>query len=54
MTKRISANGDAVIQENEAGEPELSKGLGVCDKAFSPETARLEDKDEPCEDGIQR
>ena len=24
----------------------------VCEKAFSPETARNGDKDEPCDDGV--
>ncbi len=24
----------------------------VCEKAFTPETARSKDKDEPCKDGV--
>jgi hypothetical protein len=27
--------------------------LEPCDKAFHPETARLEDKDDACDDGVQ-
>jgi hypothetical protein len=26
--------------------------LQVCKKAFAPETARSDDEDEPCEDGV--
>jgi hypothetical protein len=27
--------------------------LKPCDKAFNPETARLEDKDDACDDGVR-
>lgn len=40
--------------KDKAKEGDSSEALGVCEKAFSPESARLKDKDEPCEDGIQR
>ncbi len=37
------------------GSPPIGDGdmsLSACGKAFTPETARYEDEDEPCEDGV--
>jgi hypothetical protein len=54
MTEQKITRDSAAGPEKKPKETEPSNGLGVCDKAFSSETTRLEDKDEPCEDGIQR
>ena len=32
--------------------PRQADDLPVCGKAFSPEIARNQDEDEPCEDGV--
>jgi hypothetical protein len=54
MIKQKVPEDTSTIQEKGAKGPKESNDLGVCEKAFSPESARLKDKDEPCEDGIQR
>jgi hypothetical protein len=55
MAKKQGTKKESAKQKDKAKENTSSKApLGVCEKAFSPESARLEDKDEPCEDGIQR
>jgi|GEM_PF-5607066 len=48
VDKKTPAAGQSVDQAMKN-----KKNLGPCDKAFHPETARLEDKDDACDDGVR-
>jgi hypothetical protein len=54
MAKQKVTKESTKVPAKEAKKPRSSEALGVCEKAFSSESARLNDEDEPCEDGIQR
>jgi hypothetical protein len=45
----------AKMKKPAAGEakPKGKNDLGPCEKAFHPETARLKDSDEACDDGVR-
>jgi hypothetical protein len=54
MSKEKRSKETIMKPKDKAKAPKTADPLAVCEKPFSPESARLEDKDEPCEDGIQR
>jgi hypothetical protein len=53
--KKTTIGKESAKRAQPAGEPR-PKGkdaLKPCDKAFHPETARLKDSDEACDDGVR-
>jgi hypothetical protein len=53
--KKATATKESGKSAKSAGKPQpMAKGvLKPCEKAFHPETARLKDADEACDDGVQ-
>jgi hypothetical protein len=41
------------LENKGAAKPTAGAPLKPCDKAFNQETARLEDRDEACDDGVK-
>jgi hypothetical protein len=52
-SEKVPLKEKGVKSVSKAPKPKDAEKLEPCPKAFHPETARLEDKDDACDDGVR-